>query len=65
MGQAVEIDIFEVQKVNKYYMLIFDLKMFNPFVNGVKLSKFGHGIKFLFLKCIFCVFLGGKTEGGV
>ena len=46
MGQAVEIDILEVHKVNKYYMLIFDLKSFIPFENGVKLPKFWHGIKF-------------------
>ena len=41
-------------------MLIFDLKMFIPFVNGVKLPKFGLGRVFL---CIFGGFCG-KTEGG-
>ena len=43
LGQAVEIYMWKFLKVDKYYMLIFDLKMFIPFVNGVKLQKFWLG----------------------
>lgn len=40
MGQAVEIYIWKFLKVDKYYMLIYDLKMLIPFVDGVKLPKY-------------------------
>ena len=39
MGPAMEIDILEVRK-DKKNALIFNPKMFIPFVNGVKLPKF-------------------------
>ena len=63
MHYAMSIDILEVHKSKKYYMLIFDLKILIPFVNGVKLPKILPGIKFqLFLKysLYFC-----ETEGRV
>ena len=34
----MKIDILEVRKSKKYYVLIFDPNMFIPFVNGVKLK---------------------------
>ena len=38
---SLEIEILEVCKSKKkYYVLIFDPKMFIPFVNGVELPKF-------------------------
>ena len=33
MGPAMEIDILEVRKGKKYYALIFNPKMFIPFLN--------------------------------
>ena len=40
MHHAMSIGILEVHRNEKYYMLIFDLKMFVPFINGVKLQNF-------------------------
>ena len=43
MGQPVEIDILEVHKSKQILHAHFDLKIFIPFVNGVKIPKFWHG----------------------
>ena len=68
MCHAVEIYILEVFKSKKYYMLIFDLEMLIPFVNGVKLLIFGLGnttfvSNFNYFLRILVFF--GKTEGGL
>ena len=60
MGHAVEIKFWKFLKVNKYYMLIFDLKMFIPFVNGVKLPTFW-GIFCVFF-CVWKNWTGGLTR---
>ena len=58
MHYAMSIDILEVHKSKKYYMLIFD-----PFVNGVKLPKVYSVLDFNFFLNIVYIFVKKKTEG--
>ena len=65
MGPTMEIDILEIHKSKKkYYVLIFDLKMFITFVNDVKLQNFDLVSKFQFLAHI-CGVIVEKLKGGL
>ena len=65
MHYAMSKDILEVHKSKKYYMLIFDLKMFIPFVNGVKLRKFWLGTNWKRFNAYFVFFCVEKLKGGL
>ena len=52
-------------KVKKYYVLIFDPKMFIPFVNGVKLTKNLLSIKISIYFAHICGVIVEKLKGGL